>query len=347
MSGVESYLTEAPRHRPRWYGDVGIVAAALVLIALIASTLSWCDFSLQSYRLTAAVPVLLCPGGANAGQVAEGTTVRVTAVYSGSLGQFRELSTGSTVVGWASASDADAATGVTTSGIFGLKSVTDPAFDGPDCTTRSTTTTVETTEGETTAAETTAPVTTVAGLTTTGRTTIGRTTVPRTTGPRATIRPTIATTATTATTLPTTTTAPDTKGPDLGPVRLSPSTISEQPLPSAAAACGSGPTISVLSVSVSDPSGVKSVTYDVAVKGLEESGVLSNVDEVYSSTVGPFANVFPANDKATSAVIAVTVTAIDELGNESQAVGSGILLRCAAPATTTTLPSTTTTFVIP
>ena len=115
---------------------MGIVAAALVLIALIASTLSWCDFSLQSYRLAAAVPVLLCPGGANAGQVAEGTTVRVTAVYSGSLGQFRELSTGSTVVGWAKASDADAATGVTTSGIFGLKSVTDPAFDGPDCTTR-------------------------------------------------------------------------------------------------------------------------------------------------------------------------------------------------------------------
>ena len=116
MSGVESYLTDAPRHRPRWYGDVGIVAVALVLIALIASTLSWCDFSLQSYRLAAAVPVLLCPGGANAGQVAEGTTVRVTAVYSGSLGQFRELSTGSTVVGWAKASDADAATGVTTSG---------------------------------------------------------------------------------------------------------------------------------------------------------------------------------------------------------------------------------------
>ncbi len=225
MSGVESYLTDAPRHRPRWYGDVGIVAVALVLIALIASTLSWCDFSLQSYRLTAAVPVLLCPGGANAGQVAEGTTVRVTAVYSGSLGQFRELSTGSTVVGWANASDADAATGVTTSGIFGLKSVTDPAFDGPDCTTQSTTTTVETTEGETTVAETTAPVTTVAGLTTTGRTTIGRTTVPRTTAPRATVRPTI---ATTPTTLPTTTTAPDTQGPVLGPVRLSPSTINQQ-----------------------------------------------------------------------------------------------------------------------
>ena len=324
---------------------MGIVAAALVLIALIASTLSWCDFSLQSYRLAAAVPVLLCPGGAaKAGQVAEGTTVRVTAVYSGSLGQFRELSTGSTVVGWAKASDADAATGVTTSGIFGLKSVTDPAFDGPDCTTRSTTTTVETTEGETTVAETTvaettAPVTTVAGLTTTGRTT-----VPRTTAPRATIRPTI---VTTATTLPTTTTAPDTDGPVLGPVRLSPPTINQQTLPGAAATCGSGPTISVLTVSVSDPSGVKSVTYDVAVKGLEQSGVLSNVDEVYSSTVGPFANAFPANDKATSAVIAVTVTAIDELGNESQAVGSGILLRCAAPATTTTtLPPTTNTTII-
>ena len=233
---------------------------------------------------------------------------------------------------------------MTTSGIFGLKSVTDPAFDGPDCTTQSTTTTVETTEGETTVAETTAPVTTVAGLTTTGRTTIGRTTVPRTTAPRATTRPTV---VTTATTLPTTTTAPDTEGPDLGPVRLSPPTINQQTLPGAAATCGAGPTISVLTVSVSDPSGVKSVTYDVTVKGLEQSGVLSNVDEVYSSTVGPFANAFAANDKATSAVIAVTVTAIDELGNESQAVASGILLRCAAPATTTTtLPSTTNTTII-
>ena len=86
------------------------------------------------------------------------------------------------------------------------------------------------------------------------------------------------------------------------------------------------------------------MSYDVAVKGLEESGVLSNVDEVYSSTVGPFANAFAANDKATSAVIAVTVTAIDDLGNESQAVASGILLRCASPAAaTTTLPATTTT----
>ena len=233
---------------------------------------------------------------------------------------------------------------MTTSGIFGLKSVTDPAFDGPDCTTQSTTTTVETTEGETTVAETTAPVTTVAGLTTTGRTTIGRTTVPRTTAPRATIRPTI---VTTATTLPTTTTAPDTDGPVLGPVRLSPPTINQQTLPGAAATCGAGPTISVLTVSVSDPSGVKSVTYDVTVKGLEQSGTLSNVDEVYSSTVGPFANAFAANDKATSAVIAVTVTAIDDLGNESQATGSGILLRCAAPATTTTtLPPTTNTTII-
>ena len=345
MSGVESYLTDAPRHRPRWYGDVAIVAVALAMISLIASTLSWCDFSLQSYRLTAAVPVLLCPGGAAAGQVAEGTTVRVTAVYSGSLGQFRELSTGSTVVGWASASDADAATGVTTSGIFGLRSVTDPAFDGPDCTTSATTTTVATTESETTVVETTAPVTTVAGVTTT----IGRTTVPRTTAPRTTIRPTTIspTTTATATTLPTTTTtAPDTAGPDLGPIRLDPSTITEQPI-GAAAACGSSPATAKLTVSVSDPSGVKSVTYDVAVKGLTGSGVLSNVDEVYSSTIGPFANAFPGNDKATSAVIAVTVTATDELGNVSREVGSGILLRCTAPATTTTtLPSTTTTLII-
>ena len=53
--------------------------------------------------------------------------------------------------------------------------------------------------------------------------------------------------------------------------------------------------------------------------------MLSNVDELYSSTVGPFANAFPANDKATSAVIAVTVTAIDELGNESARSGVGHL----------------------
>ncbi len=101
-------------------------------------------------------------------------------------------------------------------------------------------------------------------------------------------------------------------------------------------------------MSVSDPSGVKSVTYDVTVKGLEESGVLSNVDEVYSSTVGPFANAFPAQRQGDQRGHRRHGHGDRRAGNESQAVGSGILLRCASPATTTTtLPSTTTTFVIP
>ncbi len=224
MSGVESYVTEAPPHRPRWFGDVGIVAAAVLIVAAIASTLSWCDFSLQSYRLGAGVPVLLCPGGASAGDIPAGTTVRVTAVYSGSLGEFRELSASGTQ-GWAVAADIDAATGVTTRDIFGLPSVSDPAFDGPDCTSTAPTTVVTTETTETTAVETTAVETTTAGANTTAATTVGRTT-----SPRPTIRPTATTrpTPTTATTLPTTTTTDDTEGPDVGPVRLKPSTITEE-----------------------------------------------------------------------------------------------------------------------
>ncbi len=111
--------------------------------------------------------------------------------------------------------------------------------------------------------------------------------------------------------------------------------------------CASATTIAQLTVTVSDPSGVKSVTYAATVKGLSESGPLSNVDELYSGTVGPFSGAFPPNDKASSAVIAVLITATDNAGNVTRTTGSGTLLRCSAPATTTTLPATTTTFVIP
>jgi len=346
VSGIEPHLTEAPSHHPRWFGDLAIVAVGLGIVALIASTLSWCDFSVKAYRLAAAVPVLLCPGGPKAGELAKGSLVRVSAVYSGKFGQFSEVSSGNDT-GWASGLSVDSATGVTTAKIFGLPTVTDPAFDGPDCTSTAPTTTVAPTTAPTTSVPETTVATTVAG-TTAPKT---PTTVGRTTNPRPTVRPTTAPTAptTTATTLPTTSTTADTEGPDVGPVRLQPSTIVEQTV-SVGATCP-GTNVAQLTVSVSDPSGVKSVTYHATARALEEDGALSNVDEVYSSTVGPFSNAFTANDKATSAVIAVEIIATDNKGNVTTAVGSGILLRCAPAATTTTsttLPATTsTTLFIP
>ncbi len=319
---------------------MGIVAAGVLVVALIASTMSWCDFSVQAYRVSAPVPLLLCPGGASAGEVPEGETVRVTSVYSGSLGEFSEVSAGNDVTGWADAAEIDAATGVTTSDIFGLPVVTDPAFDGPDCTSTAPTT-VETTD--TTAVVETTVATTEAVTTT-------PTTVAPTTAPRPTVRPTRTTpptVATTATTLPTTTsTTRDTDGPDVGPVRLRPSTLAEPVVGSAV--CSATPTIAQLTVSVSDPSGVNSVSYEARVKGLTEKGILSNVDELYSGTVGPFTGAFSPNEGGTSAVIAVVITATDNAGNVTVGTGSGTLLRCTPPQTpTTTIPSTTTTFVIP
>ena len=348
MSAVESYLTEAPRHRPRWYGDLGIVAGALVVLALVASTLSWCDFSLQSYKLAAPLPVFLCPGGPSAGEVREGETVRFTSTYSGSHGSFTEVSAGGGVAGWAEGEAADAASGVTTSEIFGLPAATDPAFDGPDCTspaptTSTTTETTDTTVVPTTVVQTTVVQTTVAEI---GATTVAPTTTPRTTAPRRTTVATPATTATTlpttATTEPTTTTTTDTDGPLLGPVRLRPSTITEQVV-GAAAVCGNTPTVAQLTVTASDPSGIASVVAEAQVKGKTESATLSSVDELYSGTVGPFTGLFSPNDKASSALIAVVITATDLAGNVSTANGTGTLLRCVPPATTS---STTTTFII-
>jgi len=343
VSGIEPYLTEAPSHHPRWFGDVAIVAVGLGIVALIASTLSWCDFSVKAYKLAAAVPVLLCPGGPKAGELPKGSLVRVSAVYSGKFGQFSEVSSGGDT-GWASNVSVDSATGVTTAKIFGLPTVTDPAFDGPDCTsTAPVTTATSTTAPTSTVAETTI-ATTAAGTTAlTPPTTVGRTT-----SPRPTVRPTAATTApTTVTTQPTTSTTADTEGPDVGPVGLKPSTIVEQAF-SVGATCP-GTNVAQLTVSVSDPSGVKSVSYHATARALEEDGTLSNVDEVYSGTVGPFSNAFTGNDNATSAVLAVEIIATDNAGNVTTAVGSGILLRCApAPTTSTTIPATTsTTLFIP
>ena len=245
--------------------------------------------------------------------------------------------------GWAVATDIDAAAGVTTRDIFGLPSVSDPAFDGPDCTSYGSDDCRDD-RGTTTTVETTAVVTTVGGQNTTVPTTVGRTT-----SPRPTIRPTVApTAATTATTVAKTTTTADTDGPDIGPVRLKPPTITENVpnVPGVAAVCACPARRSRLSVSVTDPSGVQSVTYAVTVKGLDEGGPLSNVDEVYSGTVGPFSGAFPPGDKATSAVIVVLITATDNKGNVTRTTGSGTLLRCVAPVTTTTVPKATTTTII-
>jgi hypothetical protein len=112
----------------------------------------------------------------------------------------------------------------------------------------------------------------------------------------------------------------------------------------AAAVCGNSPTVAQLAVTVSDSSGVSSVTSETQVKGTTQRGRLSNVDELYSGTVGPFNGLFSPNDKPTSAVITVVVTAIDTQGNVSITSGTGTLLRCVPPATTST--TSTTVFII-
>jgi len=341
---AEPYLRAAPPHRPRWFGDLGIVAAALAIIAVIAGTLSWCDFTLATYKVSAPVPLLLCPGGPGAGEVPADSTIRFSAVYSGSFGEFRELSTvstsgGESVTGWADADVVDEAAGVDSKNIFGLPVVTDPAFDGPDCTSAvPTTTTTTTTSTTTTVPATTAVATTVA--------TTAPTTAPRTTVPRPTVAPTAATTAptttTTTTTLPsTTTTTRDADGPSVGTVTLTPPRLREQ-APVGATCASNLPTLSQLSVSVADPSGVGTVTYQATVKNKSEGGPLSNVDEVYSGTVGPFVGAFGPNDNDLVAPITVVITATDSAGNVTRAVATGTLTRCVPPLTTTT---TTTIFI--
>jgi hypothetical protein len=337
---AEPYLQGTAPHRPRWFGDLGIVAIAVAIIAVIAGTLSWCDFSLVTYKVSAPVPLVLCPGGTSAGEVPAGSTIRFSAVYSGSFGEFRELSTtdGDAVTGWAEADTVDEAAGVDSQDIFGLPVVADPAFDGPDCTSTVPTTTTTTTSTTTTVPATTAIATTVA---TTAPTTGPRTTVRR---PRPTVAPTAATTApTTTTTLPsTTTTTRDTEGPDVGTVTLIPPRIREQ-APAGGSCASNLPTISQLSVAVADPSGVQDVTYEASVKNETEGGSLSNVDEVYSGTVGPFVGVFGPNDNDLVAVITVVITATDSAGNVTRGVATGTLVRCVPPPP----PTTTTTFVIP
>jgi hypothetical protein len=153
--------------------------------------------------------------------------------------------------------------------------------------------------------------------------------------PTATTATTATTLPTTATTEPTTTTTTDTDGPLIGRVRLQPSTINQPGVVGAVALCGNGPTVADLTVTVSDPSGVASVISQAQVKGTTQSAALSNVDELYSGTVGPFKGLFSPNDNATSAVITVLITAIDTAGNRSTASATGTLLRCAPGSTTT------------
>ena len=95
-------------------------------------------------------------------------------------------------------------------------------------------------------------------------------------------------------------------------------------------------------MAVADPGGVRDVTYAASVKNKAESGPLSNVDEVYSGTVGPFVGAFGPNDIDLVAPITVVITATDSAGNVTRAVATGTLARCVPPPTTTT---TTTIFI--
>ncbi len=121
---------------------------------------------------------------------------------------------------------------------------------------------------------------------------------------------------------------------------LTPPRIREQ-APVGATCASNLPPISQLRVSVADPSGVRDVTYQASVKNKTETGLLSNVDEVYSGTVGPFVGVFGPNDIDSVAPITVVITATDSAGNVTRAVATGTLARCVPPPSTTT----TTTFV--
>ena len=110
------------------------------------------------------------------------------------------------------------------------------------------------------------------------------------------------------------------------------------------ATCASNlPPLAQLSVAVADTGGVRDVTYQASVKNESEGGPLSNVDEVYSGTVGPFVGAFGPNDNDLVAPITVVVTATDSAGNVSRAVATGALVRCVPPPPTTT--TTTTIFI--
>jgi hypothetical protein len=127
-------------------------------------------------------------------------------------------------------------------------------------------------------------------------------------------------------------------------VTLTPPRIREQ-APAGGSCASNLPTVAQLRVSVADSSGVREVAYQATVKNRSESGTLSNVDEVYSGTIGPFVGVFGPNDTDTVAPITVLITAIDLAGNVTRVVGNGTLQRCVPPQQPAT--TTTTTFVIP
>lgn len=120
-----------------------------------------------------------------------------------------------------------------------------------------------------------------------------------------TTRPTTTTTRPTTTT----TTAPDTTGPTIGTISAGPGLIREND--------GEGcvPTTSTVSVSVSDPSGVTSVTLSWSVGASSGSKAMSGTG-TYSASVGPFTGSTIGPSPGTAAV-ALTVTAKDGAGNTS------------------------------
>ncbi|MDQ3979728.1 MAG: sigma-70 family RNA polymerase sigma factor [Actinomycetota bacterium] len=112
---------------------------------------------------------------------------------------------------------------------------------------------------------------------------------------------------------PTTTLAPDSEGPSLSGLSISPSTVG----------CGGTATVSV---HASDPSGIDSVVAVPALPGGHRVPMTGGGGS-YSATVGPFsASSLPAGTDLPGAVV---VQAVDGAGNESAVTGP-ITLRCSS-----------------
>ncbi|MGH9277723.1 MAG: hypothetical protein ACRD12_06400, partial [Acidimicrobiales bacterium] len=115
-------------------------------------------------------------------------------------------------------------------------------------------------------------------------------------------------TTTPATTAPPATSPPDTTAPSVGVPVVSPSTV----------ACGSSATVTV---SVTDPSGVGTVTLRLSGFVSLEKTMTSQGGSTYSASTGPLASQF-------GGPVAVVVTAVDQRGNGPGNNGTTFTLSC-------------------
>jgi RNA polymerase sigma factor (sigma-70 family) len=116
------------------------------------------------------------------------------------------------------------------------------------------------------------------------------------------------------------TTVPDTSGPSLSGLSVSPSVIR-----AANGNCTNGnPTQATVSVSASDPSGIASITASVAGPGGGSVAMTPSGLGGYSAVVGPFSSPLPAGFDFPAQVV---VQATDGAGNTA-ATNTGLTIRC-------------------